>query len=362
MTKYRAAIAGCGPRGKIHAHGFRENRGRFDLVAACDVRQDRLDEFASLYPGTRLYADAEAMLAAERPDVFCFCTQPNVRLSLVELGLKYGAKAIAFEKPMATTLAEAKRILDLCDAAGVKTVVSHQQKYGGQFRQAKEIIDCGAIGAIERIHASSKAWLGQLGTHLIDYVMWLNGGSRIRWVVGHIHGQGKLADSHPSPDYLIGQLAFENGVRAYLECGYLSPAQPLIDPSKFWYDNGITVYGEHGFVRATTGGGWQAMTKYTNGETIGGRQIFDPPNEQPLYIRDLADWLDDSSRAHSCHGATAYHGFEAAMGLCLSALERRRIDLPIENPSSESIVERMRRELPPEGTVEYSPRGPIKTW
>ena len=57
-----------------------------------------------------LYSDAERMLAETRPDVFCFSTQPDVRLSMVELAAKYSVKGLAFEKPMAMSLGEANRI------------------------------------------------------------------------------------------------------------------------------------------------------------------------------------------------------------------------------------------------------------
>jgi len=41
-------------------------------------------------------------------------------------------------------------------------------------------------------------------------------------IVGHLHGKSKLTDIHPSSDYIFGQIGFENGIRAFLECGYLS--------------------------------------------------------------------------------------------------------------------------------------------
>ena len=37
-----------------------------------------------------------------------------------------------------------------------------------------------------------QAWLSQLGTHYMDYILWANGGSRARWVVGHVHGRGRF--------------------------------------------------------------------------------------------------------------------------------------------------------------------------
>jgi len=344
MAKHQVAIVGCGPRGACHARAFLANADRFELAALCDINAQRLEALASTLGVVRTYADAEQMLAAEKPDVFCFATLPAIRLPLIELGIKHGVKAIAYEKPMATDLAEARRMRDACREAGVKTVVSHQQKYGPHWRKVKEIVEGGEIGQPHTIHATSKAWLLQLGTHLVDYVMWFNESSRGVWAIGQTHGKHKLSDSHPSPDYVFGQILFENGVRCILECGSLAPDTPETD--KFWHKDAVTIHGSHGYARVVTGGGWKAVTKSCGGQILSGPGVFNPEEEQPLYIRELGDWLDDPGKVHCCNGEIAYHGFELVMALCLSSLERRKIDLPLEPLPSEPILERLRESLP----------------
>jgi len=348
MARHRVAQVGCGYRGHRHIEGFQRNADRFDLVAICDLDADRLKATAAAFGVGKTYADAEEMLAAERPEVFCFVTQPHVRLPLVELGIRRGVEAIAFEKPMATSLAEARRIRDACDEAGVKFIVSHQQKYGEQWQNAKAIADCGDIGQVVDIHACSRAWLAQLGTHLVDYVLWLNGGSRATWVVGHVHGRGRLADSHPSPDYVMGEMGFENGVRASVGFGYLSP-QRLAD-DRFWTDNRVTLHGTHGYAWAMTDGAWGAFTKSSGGSVVGEQLAHWPEQERDLlqapYLRDLADWLDDEAKVHPCNGAISYHGFEIMEALCLSALDHRRVELPLAEIPAEPLLARLAKELP----------------
>jgi len=348
MGKYRVAQVGCGHRGKHHIDGFLRNPDRFELVAVCDINRERLEAAAAQFGIAKTYADAETMLAAERPDVFCFVTQPNVRLAMIELGLRYGPKAIAFEKPMATSLAEARRIRDLCGQAGVKFIVSHQQKYGDHWHKAKALYERGEIGELVRIHASSRAWLSQLGTHLVDYILWFNGGRRATWVVGHVHGRKALADSHPSPEYTEGEIAFENGVRAFVQFGYLSPQ--WLPQEKFWTDNRITLYGTHGYAWANTDGDWAAFTKASGGQVIGEALARWPEQEtrllQPRYLRDLADWLDDEAKVHPCNGEISYHGYEIMAALVYSALDHRRVDLPLREIPAEGEIARLARELP----------------
>ncbi len=130
MKKYTVAQAGCGKRGKIHIKGFKENSDRFEIVGLCDLNETTLKDAAEKY-GIKapLYTDAEKMLIETRPDVFCFVTPPNIRKSMIELGAKNKVKGIVFEKPMATSLKEAKYITDLCNKNKIKAVVCHQHKY-----------------------------------------------------------------------------------------------------------------------------------------------------------------------------------------------------------------------------------------
>ena len=347
MSKHTVAQVGLGERGRIHIDGFLANSDRFDLVAICDIDKDRLAKGKKDFPGPSFYTDADQMLKETQPDVFCFVTPPAIRLPLVELAAKHHVKGLAFEKPMATHLGEAYRIRQLC--RGIKTIVSHQQKYLTSFQKAKQILETDLIGSVARIHVSCLPWLSQLGTHYTDYLLWLNGGVRALWSVGHVHGRTQLTDSHPSPDYLFGQILLENGVRAEIECGYLAPSH--MDEDHFWVNNRLTVYGTHGYVWADTDGRWGSYNRQCKGEPTGGEgETWDQQSITHLqadYLRDFADWLDDDSAEHPCNLEIAYHGFEILEGVCLSALDHTRVDFPIENVTeNESALSRMVSMLP----------------
>ncbi|MBN2452129.1 MAG: Gfo/Idh/MocA family oxidoreductase [Lentisphaeria bacterium] len=350
MERYRVAQVGCGNRGKVHLDGWLAHPERFELVAVCDLDEAKMRQAIEARRITpALYTDADRMLAETRPDVFCFSTPPAIRLALVELAARHGVKGLAFEKPMATSLAEARAILALCRAHGIKAVVSHQHKYLTSFQKLAETVRGGDIGRVERIEATCQAWLAQLGTHFVDYVLWANGGCRARWVVGHVHGRELLADSHPSPNYTMGQIGFENGVRAFVEFGKLSASH--MGKDRFWLDNRLTVYGTHGTVWCDTDGRWGRFTRRTDGDAVSGEgepwRVQQSVRLQPLFARDFADWLDDERRPHPCRLDLSYHGYEIMEGLCLSALNHVRVDLPLpENSTPEDLFDRLRRELP----------------
>lgn len=324
--KYSVAIYGTGKRGKVHAETFYKD-GRFEVAAVCGRDRQKLAAAAALVPGAETYLDAARMLREVQPDVFCFCTPPSVRLPMVRLGVEHGCRLIAFEKPMATSLNEAKEIMDLCRRAGVKTVVSHQIKYGGHFQKVKELISGGALGRIHTVYGTTLGWLLQMGTHVVDYCRYFNQEAEAEWVLGQAHGSEKLADSHPSPDYAFGVIQFSNGVRGIVEIGSLAPDVPEVE--YFWHKVRIGAQGTEGFAEALIGGGWRAVTRDSGGP-ISGPGCWNAQLDQPPYIRDIANWLDDPLQVHPCNGESAYKGFEIVMAICRSAIERRPIPLPLE--------------------------------
>jgi predicted dehydrogenase len=70
-TRHTVCLLGCGPRGEDHLHGFIENPDRFEVLAVCDRDEARANALAAKYGVGKVYADGEAMLAAERPAVGC---------------------------------------------------------------------------------------------------------------------------------------------------------------------------------------------------------------------------------------------------------------------------------------------------
>ncbi|MFA6033903.1 MAG: Gfo/Idh/MocA family oxidoreductase, partial [Myxococcota bacterium] len=122
---YRVVVVGMGKRGMHHAATFHANP-RFELAGICDIDTARMEAAAAKLGNPRTNRDAAALVKEVKPDVFCFATMPTVRYPMVELGVDCGAKLIAFEKPIAMGMTEARNIMDLVRKAGVKAVVSHQ--------------------------------------------------------------------------------------------------------------------------------------------------------------------------------------------------------------------------------------------
>ncbi|MBC8002329.1 MAG: Gfo/Idh/MocA family oxidoreductase, partial [Opitutaceae bacterium] len=248
--------------------------------------------------------------------------------------------AIVMEKPMALSLAEAREVSTLASEAGVQLIVSHQHKYGAHWRHVKELIDRGELGEIRTIHLTSKGWMAQYATHLIDYGLWLAGSPDILWATGHASGWNLLEPSHPSPNYFWGQLALANDVRLLIECGPSAPDQPGYRQPKtfsldFWMNAGATVVGTKGEANVVVGRGWSAVTSQSG--VIGSNDVaFDGVNDTVGLYKELANTLLAGSDTHSCRAVVALRGYEALVAICRSTVNRQTVPLPLSD-SSEAI-------------------------
>ena len=320
---YSVVVAGMGKRGTHHAEAVAKNP-RFKLVGLCDITPDRLESARQKFGVDKVNTDAAQLLADTRPDVFVFCTLPQIRLPLIQAGVESGVKLIAFEKPVALSMNEGLAMFNLLRKAGVKSVVSLQHRYGEHYQKVKEIISSGALGRVHTVYGHATGWMMHMMSHMVDYTSWYNDYAEVEWVVGQAAGKEKFADVHSSPDYVSALVQYANGVRGVIECGAGAPDVPEVEA--WWRKCRIGAQGTQGFAEVLTGGGWRAVTK--NGVSSGpGGMDYD--HDMPPYIQDIADWLDDPAKVHPCNGETAFKGLEVMMAACRSVVQRGKITLPL---------------------------------
>lgn len=333
MSQYSVLVVGMGKRGMHHAAAFNANP-QFKVTGICDIDPKRLDEAAAKLGGPKTGTDAAALAQELKPDVFCFCTLPHLRTPFVKAAIAGGVKLIAFEKPVALTSAEMLTVRDLIRRAGVKAVVSHQHRYGKHYQKVKEIIASGALGRVHTVYGSALGWMTHMLSHLIDYTCWFNNYTPGVWAMAQAAGRVKLADNHPSPDYIGGFVQFANGVRGIYECGAGAPDQP--DVARWWGRNRMGAQGTEGFADVLTTGGWRAVSKtggYQSGE---GLMAYD--SDMPPYIQEMADWLDDDKKVHACNLDHACLGAEIMYALQRSAAEGGQVALPLTAGADEQAL------------------------
>jgi len=344
---YSVVVVGMGKRGKHHAVAFQANP-KFKVVGICDIDAARLAAAAAELGNPAISTDAAALTASLKPDVFCFCTMPHLRVPMIKIGADAGVKMIAFEKPVADSSKAALEIKEMLAGSGIKTVVSHQHRYGVHYRKVKEITASGALGKVHTIYATSPGWMMHMMSHLIDYMRWYNNNVDAEWVMAQAAGKGKLKDNHPSPDYIAGVIQFANGVRGIVETGAGAPNIPEI--AKWWGRNRIRVMGDDGFAEVLTNGGWRAVTK--TGAMSGGGAM-DYALDMAPYIQEMADWLDDDRKVHSCNFDSACKGFDIMMGFCRSVVEGGQVAMPLTDGKLE--IEALRQSMSDKPVLLASP-------
>jgi predicted dehydrogenase len=243
----------------------------------------------------------------------------------------------------------------MLEASGVKAVVSHQHRYGAHYRKVKEVVASGALGRVHTVYGTATGWMLHLLSHLIDYMRWFNDEAEAQWVMAQAAGRGKLADAHPSPDYIAGFIQFANGVRGVVECGAGAPDVPEVD--YWWRKCRIGAQGTEGFAEVLTGGGWRAVTKQGSWS---GEGCMNYDLDMPPYVEQMADWLDDEKQIHPCNFQSAYAGFEIMMALCRSALHGGQVALPLTSPENE--IEMLKAVLPDQRVMLSMPANAREYW
>lgn len=279
------------------------------------------------------------------PDVLCFATHPSIRMEYVDLAVKYHVKGLSMEKPMALSMRDAWEMQRRLDDASVRSVVSLQMKYFAAFQHLKATVDNRQFGELTGIFAETTPWMHIIGTHFMDYILWISGAKSANWVAGHVQGRNKLQDNHASPDFLMGLVQLDSGLRARIECGYLS--EPHMSDREFWVDDRLTVYGTDGYAWVDTLGKLGLCSPQTGGRlqieqysAAGQHQ----ESAEMQYYRDFFIWLNGGAE-HPCSFNRALAGYEILSAMCLSGLDNRRVDIPLGH-EADNVVARLCGELP----------------
>ncbi len=123
----RFAVVGCGHIGKRHLAVIDADPGA-ELVAFCDVDQEKLAACRGAYPDAQAYTDYEKMLRDTSARVVAICT-PHGLHSIMSIQAAYAGKDVLVEKPMALTSIESERMISAAAENGVKLYVVKQNRY-----------------------------------------------------------------------------------------------------------------------------------------------------------------------------------------------------------------------------------------
>jgi UDP-N-acetylglucosamine 3-dehydrogenase len=223
----RAAVIGVGAMGHNHARVYKEILD-VELAAVADLDSARTGEAARLH-GARAYANYQVMLREIRPNVVTVAVPTQAHCQVAMDALEAGCHVLV-EKPIATTIEEAERLIERAAELGKVLAVGHIERYNPAIIELKRRLDDGELGQIFQIHARRLGPFPQrvhdvgvivdLVPHDLDIMRYLTG-DRVRRI--YAETQQKIHATHE--DWFSGLVCFENGVVGVLNTSWLTPTK-----------------------------------------------------------------------------------------------------------------------------------------
>lgn len=191
MERIKVAIVGIGRAGwGMHCKALEARSEKFEISACCDVQSERLDKMSERFPGIKTYGSVEDVVKDPDVDLVDIATPSPLHVEQAITALEAG-KAVFLEKPIATSLADAKKMVAVAEKTGGKLYFRHNRRFETPFQHIREIIDSGKIGDVFEIRLHRHGYQrradwqtlkscggGQLnnwGPHIIDHSLQLLG-------------------------------------------------------------------------------------------------------------------------------------------------------------------------------------------
>ncbi|MFA7351304.1 MAG: Gfo/Idh/MocA family oxidoreductase [Methylotenera sp.] len=192
--KIRFALVGCGRIAQNHFAAIKQHGDHAELVGVCDINPTALAD-AVKTTGAQPFNSLKEMLANCDADVFILTTpsglHPDQAIEVAQAG-----RNVITEKPMATRLADGKRMVKACDEAGVRLFVVKQNRRNATLQLLKQAIEQKRFGKIYMVNLNvfwtrpqsyydQGAWRGtweydggafmNQASHYVDLIEWLIG-------------------------------------------------------------------------------------------------------------------------------------------------------------------------------------------
>lgn len=255
QSKIKFGIVGCGRISKNHINAINENSSNAELIAVCDNNSKALETTKEL-TNVKSFLDLKEMIRLARPDVISVTT-PSGLHSEQSIQIAQSGIHVISEKPMATNLKDAKKMINVCENSGVKLFIVKQNRYNPTIKFLKNAIVNGRFGKIYMVNINvfwsrpqtyydQASWRGtwkydggaflNQASHYMDLAIWLFG------KVKRLHAfTGTLARNIEAEDTGVVNVLWENGIIGSINTTMLTYPKNL--------EGSITVLGEKGTVK-----------------------------------------------------------------------------------------------------------------
>lgn len=287
---------------------------RVELVAACDLKPELVEQMRRRWDVPAGYTDWREMVERERPDIVAIVTaygsvHAQLAAEVAETGLVRG---IYCEKPIATSMAEADRIIAACRAHGVAYTCAHVFRWNARYRQAQSWISAGEIGAVRSVYVSAMGTLLHSGTHQADAIAGFAGDVDPEWASGTVEVPADLPQVEwPKRDPVGGgYIRMVNGVDLFMDGRAPGPRTFQISGT----DGKIHLWNDLKDIQL-----WKRLPASGRGELAPG-PLLSPPQEKSYAVTQMEELIDvlDRGGTTSCDEVRAARALEMVLGLHLS--------------------------------------------
>lgn len=183
MEKLRVGVVGCGEIGREHIARITNKFSGADVVAVSDVFIEGARKIGEPL-GASIYNNSADLVYDDDVDAV-ICTSPDIAHLETIMQCIEAEKPVFSEKPLSTSAAESKAIVEAEMRTGRHLVqVGFMRRYDPGFRQMKQMIDDGSFGPI--LYSRCTHWAVSVGRdyddqlvisdasiHEIDTLRWL---------------------------------------------------------------------------------------------------------------------------------------------------------------------------------------------
>ena len=307
----RIGVIGCGAIGREHIKRLSGKLQGSVVTAVYDVFEESAKKAAALVAGGKVEVFTDIQAIAESPEVDALVvTSPGFAHKEAVLAAIKAGKPVFCEKPLCTTAADCKEVVDAEMASGKHLVqVGFMRRYDKGYNQVKDLLDSGEFGnplvvkcthrAIEVDESYSTAMaVTDTAIHEIDCLHWLLGDDweSVQVILG---ANTKFAHSAlKDPQVMI--MKSKRGITVLLE---------VFVNCKFGYDINCEVVCEDGVIHMPAPS-FPTIRKAgklaTNIETNWINRFIDS------YDVELQDWLDHAAKFEVA-GPNSWDGYIAAV-------------------------------------------------
>lgn len=322
MKTYKAGIIGCGRIASTfedsplnehpctHAGAYSAIKD-IRLVAASDIDEKQLNEFEKKWNTKNVYKDYKKMLKNENLDIISICTPQETHAKITIDAAKANIKAIFSEKPIATNLKDAKKMIKICKKNNIKLVINHTRRWESSFNYAKELIKKGEIGKIVSITGYYTSGLFVIGTHMLDIFRFFCGD--VDQVIAEDEKTNikklKFSDNFdPSDPPANAYLSFNNGIKGFLH-GSCKKDYLIFE---------IDIHGKRGRIKIEDNGEKIRLWKSKNNKLEEKKPSFKKENRMIKAVNEIIDCIKRDKESIS-NGIEAYKTLELMIAIKKSA-------------------------------------------